>query len=125
MITSFIPRKKIEIILVLLEIVLMVVLIALITKDLNEAWEAGWKTTLMLGFIYFGYLFFRIHVAEKKLLSLYNKRDIEIKNIESEPVQLRVIDGRTRMKELDFQSKISPLERQRKYDLEKIPFLRK
>ena len=125
MVTHFIPRKNIEIILVLLEIFLAIVLIALIAKDLSAVWDASWKAILILSSIYFGYLFFRIHVAERKLLSLYQKRDEEIITIESEPLPMGIIDGQIRTRELEYQGKISSLERRRKFDLEKIPFLKK
>ncbi len=121
---SFIKKDKIEYALIFLEIFLIVVLILLVAKDLNDIWSVAWKAIVIIFSIYFIFLFARIHWAERKIISLYKKRDEEIKNIEARPVSMRVIDGMTRKKELDFQGPISFLERQRKFDLEKIPFLK-
>lgn len=125
MVIRFIPRRKIESILVFLEIVLMVILIMLIAKDLDEVWKGVWRAILIFGFVYFGFLFIRIHLSEIKILSLYYKRDKEIITIEQESVPMGVIDRQIRIKELEYQGKISFIERRRKYDLEKIPLLRK
>ncbi|MEI7890552.1 MAG: hypothetical protein WCI36_01150 [bacterium] len=117
-------KKKIEISLVAVEIVMIGILIFLVTSNLIEIWNALWKIMLFFAFVYFAYLFIRIHFSERKILALYKERDEKIAEIEKQTVAMNVIDGRTRREELNFQGKISSLERQRKYDLEKIPFLK-
>ena len=88
-------------------------------------WDTAWKSFAYIGFIWFGFLFVRIVFSEIRLKKLYMSRDEEICKIRKEPVAMNVINGRTRRVELEFQEEISPLERQRRYDLEKMPFLRK
>lgn len=117
-------KKKMELSLVVVEVIMIGILIFLLTDNLIEVWNALWRTMLFIGFLYFSYLFIRIHFAERKILALYKERDEKIAEIEKQAVAMNVIDGRTRREELNFQGKISSLERQRKYDLEKIPFLK-
>ncbi len=115
---------KIGNILMIVEIAFLGVFIFQLSSNLTDTWNALWKIMLFFGFIYFSYLFIRIHKNEKKIISLYEERDVEITKIESQCVSQGVIDGLSRREELFFKEKISPLERQRKYDLEKIPFLK-
>ncbi len=117
-------KKKIEIGLMIIEIILIGILVFLVAGNMINLWNALWKVMLFFGFVYFAYLFIRIHIGERKILSLYKERDEKIAEIEKQAVSMNVIDGRTRREELNFQGKISSLERQRKYDLEKIPFLK-
>ena len=100
------------------------VAIFLFTDGIEKLWDSAWKTMIFLGFVYFIYLFARIHNHERKLLSLYKKRDNKIAEIKTKTISQGLMDGMTRQEELNFQKEISPVERQRKYDLEKIPFLK-
>lgn len=117
-------KKRIEKILPYTEIFMLGLAIFLFTDGMDKLWNAAWKTMVFLGFIYFLYLFKKIHSYEKKLVSLYKKRDGKIAEIKTRAISQGVIDGKSRREELNFQEEISPLERQRKYDLEKIPFLK-
>ncbi len=122
----------IQFLLIVLEIILLLIFLSLVRLSnmsidifFTNIWDLAWKLFLFVGFIYFLFLLYRITVTERKILTLYTDRDKAIADVSCETVSMRVIDGKTRNVELQFQGKISPLERQRKFDLEKIPFLRK
>ncbi len=118
-------KKRIEKVLVYFEVLMLGVSILLFSNGkLNKIWNATWKMMLFLGFIYFLYLFLKIHCHERRLLLLYSQRDKKIAEIKTMAESQNFIDGMARREELNFQEEISPLERQRKYDLEKIPFLK-
>ncbi|MEK7549819.1 MAG: hypothetical protein AAB519_02460 [Patescibacteria group bacterium] len=90
----------------------------------DRAWGISWKIFATIGFGYFCFLFVRIITVESKLKKMYAKRNIDLSSV-NEPVPMAVRDGRIRKIQLDYQGEISSLEKQRKQDLEKIPFLRK
>lgn len=91
-----------------------------------DIFNVTWKLFLFIGFIYFIYLFIRIHKNESKLLSLYEKRDEKINKIKKqEQKATSLMNGDIRNIEFEFQKEISKIKLQRTWDLEKIPFLKK
>lgn len=93
-------------------------------ENLNQIWNVGWRVMLSSAFIYFGFLFIRIHWSERKIKKLMAERDEKIKKNNGGFVVMSVINGRNRRVKLDYQDEITNLERQRKFDLEKIPFIK-
>lgn len=100
------------------------VLIIVKIKYLDKIWSASWKVMVFISFIYFCFLFIRIHWNEGKIKKLIIERDEKLRKNNGACVAMRVINGRNRRVNLDCQDEITTLERQRKFDLEKIPFIK-
>lgn len=111
-------------ILLLLSVVVMLTLVFLISGNIDKIWPVFYKSAIFVFLCIFVFLLVRIYFAEKEIFGLYEKRDEAIREIENQPISLRVMDGQIRQEELFYQGKISAIKRKRRYDLDKIPFLK-
>jgi len=66
--------------------------------------------------------FFRVLILETKINKLEDEKINKITEIRNQPITLNQVKGQSEKKDRDFEEKIQPLKRKRKFILEKLPF---
>lgn len=96
--------------------------------DINLIWlilSIFWTILVAIFTVLYWVNFARIYFLEREINRLYEERDKKVKEIRTAPIATNVIEGKTRMALRNYNEQIEPLERKRKFIIEKLPFLKK
>ena len=96
--------------------------------DLNFIWliiSIFWTIIAFIFSIMFWVNFIRVFFIERKIKKLYSERDAKISEIRKSTGLTSTVEGMSKQEMRNFNEQIEPLERKRRFILDKLPFLRK
>lgn len=96
--------------------------------NINIIWlilSIFWSVLAIVFTILYWINFVRICFLERKINKFYNERDDKVKEIRKSTGLTTTIEGKSNQVLRDYNDQIEPLERKRKFIIEKLPFLNK
>jgi len=79
---------------------------------------------LIIGVIWFILSLFRIKNYERKINKLHSELEVKIEQEKDKPVSTPVIEGRIKNLKENYEPRIKELERNKKFILDKLPFIK-
>jgi len=96
--------------------------------DFNLIWlilSIFWTIIVAIFTVLYWINFARVFFLEREINRLYKERDDKVKEIREAPTSTHIIEVKTHMTLRNYNERIEPLERKRRFIMEKLPFLRK
>ena len=96
--------------------------------DLNLIWlivSLFWTFLAVVFTILYWVNFVRIYFLEMKINKFYAERDNKVKEIRKSTGLTTTIEGQSNMVIRNYNEQIEPLERKRRFIIEKLPFLKR